>query len=276
MAKPLQGHSARKRFGQNFLVDDDYIDRIIEQIAAHPDDHIVEIGPGLGAITQRLLPPNCKALAVIEIDNDLVERLKNQHDDQITIVHSDVLNVDFAELAKRITPAADGSASPMKIVGNLPYNISSPLLFHLSRFMPLISEIHVMLQKEMAQRIYAESGTKHYGRLSVMMQYHFDVALGFHLPPGAFHPPPKVDSSFIELHPRQSISLVCDDIELMSSVVNEAFQQRRKTLRNTLKNRLKDEDFEQLAIDPSQRPDALSVDDYVRISNYLSAQQHNL
>lgn len=261
MVKPLEGHKARKRFGQNFLVDNYYIDQIIEQIHPQPDQHVVEIGPGLGAITKLLLPPISGQLTVVEIDNDLAERLQQNYSEQITIVHQDVLTVDFAQIY---------TGSPLKIVGNLPYNISTPLMFHLTQYLDKIEDVHVMLQKEMAQRLLAEPCSKHYGRLTVMMQYYFDIALGFHLPPSAFHPAPKVDSSFIEMRPILQPEVVCMDKPLFEKVVNQAFQQRRKTLRNTLRNLMKEEDFIALAIEPSLRPDNLSVQDYVNITNYLS------
>lgn len=254
-----QGHTARKRFGQNFLSDPNIIRKIIESIAPRETDHVVEIGPGLGALTAPLLEA-CGHLDVVEIDRDLISRLKATYvDEQLAIHEGDALKFDFSTL-----PA------PLRVVGNLPYNISTPLLFHLSTFATHIRDMTFMLQKEVVQRMVAEPDTEAYGRLSVMLQYRFDMARLFDVPPGAFRPAPKVTSAIVWMRPKPCEACQCIDETLFAKIVTAAFGQRRKTLHNTLKNWCSDADFETLGIDPQARGEVLSVADYVRVTDLVA------
>jgi 16S rRNA (adenine1518-N6/adenine1519-N6)-dimethyltransferase len=260
-----QGHIARKRFGQNFLVDREIIARIIASIAAQPSDHVVEIGPGLGALTVPLLAA-CGHLHVVEIDRDLIARLHQTYSpEQITVHEGDALKFDFGSL-----PA------PLRVVGNLPYNISTPLLFHLADFAERVRDMTFMLQKEVVERMVAAPGDEAYGRLSVMLQYRFAMASLFDVPGDAFRPAPKVTSAIVYMRPLPAESLQCRDPALMGRIVTAAFGQRRKTLRNTLGAWLAAEDYALLGIDAGQRGERLSVEDYVRIVNYLIVRQHNV
>jgi 16S rRNA (adenine1518-N6/adenine1519-N6)-dimethyltransferase len=254
-----QGHIARKRFGQNFLSDPNIIRKIIEAIHPKPGEHVVEIGPGLGALTAPLLA-ECGHLEVIEIDRDLIARLQTDYlPEQLTIHEGDALKFDFSNL-----PA------PLRVVGNLPYNISTPLLFRLAMFAGRVQDMTFMLQKEVVQRMVAEENTEAYGRLSVMLQYRFDMLRLFDVPPGAFRPAPKVTSAIVWMRPKAPEQYGCHDEALLGRVVTAAFGQRRKTLRNTLREWLNDADFVALGIDPQARGETLSVQDYVRLSNYLA------
>ncbi|MGH1485789.1 MAG: 16S rRNA (adenine(1518)-N(6)/adenine(1519)-N(6))-dimethyltransferase RsmA [Cellvibrionaceae bacterium] len=259
-SSPFQ-HRARKRFGQNFLNDPGIVSRIVRSIAPKPDDNIVEIGPGQGAITAPLLEA-CPKLQVIEIDNDLVPILLAQFAkyNDFKIHQQDALKFDFSSLA---------NDKPLRIVGNLPYNISTPLIFHLLSFQQKISDMHFMLQKEVVERLAASAGEKHYGRLSIMTQYYCQVDHLFGVPPECFSPRPKVDSAIVRLAPFNTLPFVANDKEHFSHLVNIAFQQRRKTLRNTLKQILSKEQIDLLPIDTSLRPEKLSVEDYVNLSNNI-------
>lgn len=252
-----QGHTARKRFGQNFLSDPDIIARIIEAIAPRPEQTIVEVGPGLGAITKPLLAA-CGHLHVVEIDRDLIARLhQNFKPDQLTIHEGDALKFDFSSL-----PA------PLRVVGNLPYNISTPLLFHFASFAERIRDMSFMLQKEVVDRMVAEPGTEAYGRLSVMLQYRFQMASLFDVPPEAFRPAPKVTSAIVWMLPRPVSECTCQDEALFGRIVTAAFGQRRKTLRNTLREWFADPDFAALGIDPQARGETLGVAAFVRLANW--------
>ena len=257
---PFQ-HRARKRFGQNFLNDPGIINRIIRSIAPKAEDNIVEIGPGQGAITAPLLAA-CPTLQVIEIDNDLVPVLlaqfaKYKH---FKIHQQDALSFDFSRLA---------NDKPLRVVGNLPYNISTPLIFHLLSFQQTVSDMHFMLQKEVVERLAASAGEKHYGRLSIMAQYYCQVDPLFGVPPACFSPRPKVDSAIVRLAPFHTLPFVAKNKEHFSHLVNRAFQQRRKTLGNTLKQMLSKKEIDALPIDTSLRPENLSVEDYVNLSNTM-------
>jgi 16S rRNA (adenine1518-N6/adenine1519-N6)-dimethyltransferase len=257
----LLQHRARKRFGQNFLNDTGIINRIVRSISPKADDNLVEIGPGQGAITAPLLE-HCQQLQVIEIDHDLIPILlaqfaKYKH---FKIHQQDALKFDFSTLVQE---------KPLRIVGNLPYNISTPLIFHLLSFQNKIKDMHFMLQKEVVERLAASAGDKHYGRLSVMTQYYCQVDHLFGVPPECFSPRPKVDSAIVRLAPYESLPFIADDIEHFSQLVNLAFQQRRKTLRNTLKQMINKEQIDSLSIDVSLRPEKLSVRDYVNLSNTI-------
>ncbi len=258
----MNEHRARKRFGQNFLSDPNIIRKIIDAIRPKVGEALVEIGPGLGAMTDPLIQ-RLGHLHVVEIDRDLIARLRQRYDDsQISIHEGDALKFDFASL-----PA------PLRVVGNLPYNISTPLLFHLAGFAGRVTEMVFMLQKEVVLRMVAEPGTDDYGRLSVMLQYRFRMARLFDVPPGAFVPAPKVTSSIVRMLPKPVSDLTAHDEALLGRIVAAAFGQRRKTLRNTLRDFLSDEDFQALGLDPQLRGERLSVAQFVDIANHLSAKR---
>ena len=255
----MKEHVARKRFGQNFLVDSGIINAIISAIHPQRTDTVVEIGPGLGAITQPLLA-RLDHLHVVEIDRDLIARLKKQYpSERLTIHEGDALAFDFATVGERL-----------RLVGNLPYNISTPLLFHLADYAPQVYDMHFMLQKEVVERMVAVPGEADFGRMSVMLQYRFHLEWLIDVPPESFDPPPKVQSAVVRLIPKAPELMLARDPEKLAQVVAAAFSQRRKMLRNTLKGVLSDAGFAALAIAPTLRPEDLSVDDYVRIANYLS------
>ncbi len=259
----MSAHVARKRFGQNFLIDRQVIADIVNAVAPKRDDCVVEIGPGLGALTGPLLA-RLDHLHVVEIDRDIVARLKKLYSpDQLSIHEGDALAFDFAALA----PAASGGG--LHIVGNLPYNISTPLLFHLAGFAGQVADMHFMLQKEVVERLVAEPGTSDFGRLSVMLQYRFVMDWLLDVPPECFAPPPKVDSAVVRLIPRPPEELAVRDEARFAALVLAAFAQRRKMLRNNLKGILDDAGFEQLGIAPTARAETLSVEDYIRIANAL-------
>ncbi|MGQ9426249.1 16S rRNA (adenine(1518)-N(6)/adenine(1519)-N(6))-dimethyltransferase RsmA [Gilvimarinus sp. F26214L] len=256
-------HRARKRFGQNFLSDPGVIHRIIRSIAPRPDDCVVEIGPGQGALTLPLLE-TCTTVNVVELDRDLVARLETlRHDFPGLQIHQgDALNFDFSQLAK-------GERS-LRVVGNLPYNISTPLIFHLLSFDRLIRDMHFMLQKEVVERMAAAPGSKTYGRLSVMVQYFCRVDNLFGVPPECFLPRPKVDSAIVRLTPHEALPHPVEDFPLLQRLVSTCFQHRRKTLRNSLRGLLPLEIIETLDTDLTIRPDHLSVEDFVALANRLA------
>ena len=251
-------HVARKRFGQHFLTDQAVIADIATAIRPLADDALVEIGPGLGALTAPLCAV-LRHLHVIEIDRDIVARLQGSYSPARLTVHTgDVLDFDFFALP-----------TGLRVVGNLPYNISTPLLFHLARYAERIQDMHFMLQKEVVERMVASPGGGDYGRLSVMLQYRFDMELLFEVGPDAFAPPPKVDSAVVRMLPRQSSHLTAVDEAALAQVVRRAFAQRRKTLRNSLSGLMAGEDYAALGIAPGLRAENLAVSDFVAISNYL-------
>ncbi len=252
----------RKRFGQHFLHDHWVIDQIIRAVSPEPHQHVIEIGPGREALTQFFVPPITKQLDLIELDRDLVKLLleKHQQNSAIRVIAEDVLTVDFTKLVL-------AENSQFRIVGNLPYNISTPLLFHLTTFFDVIEDMHFMLQYEVAKRIVAKAGDSQYGRLSVMLQYFCTAEFLFEVAPDAFLPPPKVTSAVIRLRPSQQ-PVLAKNTEVFASVVKTAFSQPRKMIRNNLKV-LSPGDWEKLAIDPQVRPETLAVTDYVRIANFL-------
>ncbi len=255
----MKGHVARKRFGQNFLVDSGIISAIVSAINPQRSDAVVEIGPGLGAITEPLLQ-RVDHLHVVEIDRDLIARLKKQHSpERMTIHDGDALAFDFAIIGQRL-----------RLVGNLPYNISTPLLFHLADYAETVYDMHFMLQKEVVERMVAEPGDADFGRLSVMLQYRFWMEWLIDVPPESFDPAPKVDSAVVRLIPKPLSDLRAKSLDKLGKVVLQAFSQRRKMLRNTLKGTLDDTGFAALGIDPTRRAEDIPVEDYVRIANYLS------
>jgi len=248
-------HKARKRFGQNFLIDTQIIERIVATIAPRPQDNLIEIGPGKGALTLPLLE-NLNAMKVIEIDRDLIALLESQNHQKLSVIEADALKFDFSQLENKA-----------RIVGNLPYNISSPLLFHLLEHRSSVIDMTFMLQKEVVDRIVAPHGSKTYGRLSVMMQAFFDVELMFVVPKESFDPQPKIESAIIYFKPRTDA--VLSESTLLEKVVKAAFSQRRKTLRNCLKSMLTQE---QTDIDLSQRAEMLSVDEFINLTRDYEKQ----
>jgi len=253
-------HKARKRFGQNFLHDQSIINRILSAVRAKPGDRVIEIGPGQGAITQGLVDSGANVTA-IEIDKDLIRYLTVAFvsRDNFNIIDSDALKIDFSELSQ--------NGETLKVVGNLPYNISTPLLFHLLNYKDVIGDMYFMLQKEVVDRMAAEPNTKAYGKLSIMCQYHCDVGKLIDVPPGCFNPAPKVQSAVVKLRVRKSMPIKANCEKRLNTIVSAAFQQRRKTLGNALKKVLPVEDIEACGIDPKKRPDNLSVADYVALAN---------
>ena len=252
----MNTHRPRKRFGQHFLHDAGVVARIVAAIAPAPDDRLIEIGPGEGVLTAPLLE-RVRRLEVIEIDRDLATRLRDAFPSERLVVHeADALSFDFGAL-----PA------PLRIVGNLPYNISTPLLFHMAAFVDRVRDMHFMLQREVVERMAAQRSTRAYGRLSVMLQTRFRIERLFYVPAGAFRPPPKVASAVVRLKPLAPGERASVDFGALSRVVAGAFSARRKKLRNALP--LAADDFATLGLDPDLRPENLSPGDYVRVARYL-------
>lgn len=251
-------HIARKRFGQNFLQDDRVLGDIIDSIAPTAGDTMVEIGPGLAAMTDLLLK-SLPHMHVVELDRDLVARLEKRYPpEKLTIHAGDALKFDFGYI-----PVPEGKK--LRVVGNLPYNISSPLLFHLAEFAPIVQDQHFMLQKEVVERMVAEPGTKAYSRLSVMLQWRYRMAMLFIVPPDAFDPPPKVDSAIVRMIPIDK-PLACDPARL-EAVVQKAFSQRRKVIRNCVAGMFTEAQLVAAGINPQDRPEAVPVEAYVALAN---------
>jgi len=267
MNKTVSGHTARKRFGQNFLHDPQVIDKIVNAIFPRPGQALVEIGPGLGALTQHLLD-EAGELDVVELDRDLIPRLTATlgHLGTLTVHAADALKFDFAALARQ-------KGKKLRIVGNLPYNISTPLLFHLLENTDAIEDMHFMLQHEVVERMAAAAGEDAYGRLSVAVQYHCDVEYLFKVGPGAFQPAPKVDSAVVRLTPHTTLPFAVQQPDLLEKIVTSAFNQRRKTLRNALKHWLSAAELESLGIDPGLRPEVISLEQYCRITRHVAQRQ---
>jgi 16S rRNA (adenine1518-N6/adenine1519-N6)-dimethyltransferase len=253
-------HTPRKRFGQHFLHDKHVIQRLVDVIAPLPGQHLVEIGPGQGALTVPVLK-RIGTMDAIELDRDLIPLLAEHCKSigQLTIHAFDALAFDFSQLVK--------DAEPLRVIGNLPYNISTPLIFHLLSFSQHIVDMHFMLQKEVVDRLAAAADSDAYGRLSVMVQYHCQVTALFDVPPSAFTPPPKVDSSIVRLVPYSTLPHPVKDYAYFSRLVKQAFSQRRKTLRNCLKTMLSNDDWQRVSIDPGMRAEQLTLSDYVELSN---------
>ncbi|WP_447553764.1 16S rRNA (adenine(1518)-N(6)/adenine(1519)-N(6))-dimethyltransferase RsmA [Vreelandella sp. EE22] len=266
MSQPPLQHRARKRFGQNFLRDLGTISRIIRAIGPAKGDRLIEIGPGQGALTAPLLEANGE-LEVVELDRDLIPGLRVQFFNYpgFVIHEGDALKFDFKALK------GDGPA--LRVVGNLPYNISTPLIVHLLEMGPAIADMHFMLQKEVVERLAAEPGGTDWGRFSVMAQYYCQVEQLFIVPPEAFVPQPKVDSAIVRLTPHETLPHPADDPALLFELVKLAFGQRRKTLRNNFKGRVSAETLAFLEIDPGRRPQTLSVEEYVKIANHVANTQ---
>lgn len=260
----LGNHKARKRFGQNFLVDQGIISHIVRSIHPQPQDNLIEIGPGRGALTEPLLAYASK-LQVIELDRDLAPVLREQFKDyaDFTVHQADALTFDFSQLGS--------PEHPLRIVGNLPYNISTPLIFHLLTFSDSLRDMHFMLQKEVVARMASKPGHKSYGRLSVMSQYACQVEHLFDVGPESFDPAPKVDSAIVRLTPHRVLPATATNPEQFNLLVKTAFGQRRKTLRNSISSMASPEQLAAAEIDAGLRPEDLSVQDYVKLANLIDS-----
>jgi len=249
-------HRPRKRFGQNFLVDLGVIEAIVDAISPQRDECVVEIGPGLGALTRPLVE-RLGHLHVVEIDRDLARALRAEFAaNRLTVHEHDALDFDFARLG-----------TGLRVVGNLPYNISTPLLFHLAKSAAAIRDLHVMLQREVVERMIARPSSAEYGRLSVMIQYQFELEPLMTIPSNAFRPAPKVESAVLRMKPFRGLPHRARDEARLGHIVTAAFSHRRKTLRNALKGHLSAEDFNRLGIDASRRPQDLAVSEFVRLAD---------
>ncbi len=251
-------HRARKRFGQHFLHDKNIIDKILRAIGANEGDNLLEIGPGQGALTIPLLK-QCKKLTAVELDRDLIPELSriSSKYGELNIINTDILTFEINSLPV---------IKPFRIVGNLPYNISTPLMFHLLESTDSILDMHFMVQKEVAQRIVSTVGSNHYGRLSVMMQYQCDCQYLFDVAPGCFKPPPKVNSAVIRLIPHDQPEFKVGSSKLFAKIVQTAFGQRRKTISNSLKSMISPEIFDRCDIDTRLRAENLRGQDYAQLS----------
>lgn len=254
-----QHHRARKRFGQNFLVRDDIIHRIVQSVNPQSGDAIIEIGPGLGALTNALLD-GAGALQVIEIDRDLAARLRDRKDDRLIIHETDVLKVNFESLMNE--------GKRLRIVGNLPYNISTPLLLKLAHMHTSVADLHVMLQLEVVDRMIATSGTRAFGRLSVILQSVFHIEQILSVPPDAFKPAPKVQSAVARLTPKDTIP-PADELRALEVATRIAFGNKRKTLRNNFKKTLTESQLQELDIDPNARAETLDLSAFHRLANVI-------
>lgn len=262
------GHKHKKQFGQNFLNNGRIIDQIVASIRPKPEDHMVEIGPGEAALTTPIIDV-VKRLDIIEIDNDLIGPLKIRFATKpaFNLHHTDALTFDYGTLLE-FEPE-----KPLRVVGNLPYNISSPLLFHLLKYSDHIKDMHFMLQKEVVDRLTAEPGCKAFGRLSVMIQYACQTEYLFTVGPENFTPPPKVDSAIVRLLPYKEKPFIADNETILSDLVKQAFSQKRKTLRNNLKGWLTTEQIESCDVNPGARAEALPVEKFVELANLYNKIQ---
>ncbi len=265
-SKKHLGHTARKRFGQNFLHDQNVIHSIVAAINPQKDQFLIEIGPGLGALTEPVADL-IDHLTVVELDRDLAERLRHHPflHQKLTVIEQDALRFDFRTYFDSLV--LNGKA--VKVFGNLPYNISTPLMFHLFKFHDLIQDMHFMLQKEVVKRLCAAPNSKAYGRLTIMAQYYCQVMPVLEVPPTAFKPAPKVDSAVVRLVPYKTLPHPVKDIYWLNRVTTQAFNQRRKTLRNALSTLFSAEQLEALGVDLNARAENLSLADYARLANWL-------
>lgn len=256
-------HQARKRFGQNFLVDQQIIQKIVSAIGPKAEDNLIEIGPGMAAITEYLVQ-HCPAMTLVELDRDLVDHLheKFRNLPHLTIHSGDALQTDFTQFYDK---------RKLRLVGNLPYNISTPLLFHLLSVRDIIKDMHFMLQREVVDRLGAQPGSKNYGRLSVMIQYHCRVMPLIPVPPSAFRPAPKVQSAVVRLTPHTHISKSAENLKIFAKVVNISFQQRRKTLKNCLIEFADHLTGVDSSFDLGRRPQQLSVHEFVDLANIINS-----
>jgi 16S rRNA (adenine1518-N6/adenine1519-N6)-dimethyltransferase len=272
MSQKHLGHTARKRFGQNFLHDQYIIDKIVSAINPKIGENLVEIGPGLGALTDPVAE-ELEHLTVIELDRDLARRLREHPflNKKLSIIEADALKFDFASLVD----AAESDTGDLRIFGNLPYNISTPLMFHLFTFTNKVKDMHFMLQNEVVKRLCATHGDRLYGRLSVMAQYYCQATPVVAVPPSAFKPAPKVDSAVVRLIPHKTPPAQVDNVDRLQQVVTTAFNQRRKTIRNSLKDLLSHDEIEGLGIKPELRAEALSLQQFALLANYVERNQIN-
>ncbi|MFZ7276199.1 16S rRNA (adenine(1518)-N(6)/adenine(1519)-N(6))-dimethyltransferase RsmA [Avibacterium endocarditidis] len=262
------GHTARKRFGQNFLSDDNIIQSIVAAIYPQPDQFLVEIGPGLGALTEPVAE-RVERLTVVELDRDLAERLRHHPflHQKLNVIETDAMQFDFGQLYRDEHLAEKNQK--LRIFGNLPYNISTPLMFHLFNYCEQIQDMHFMLQKEVVKRLCAAPNSKAYGRLTIMAQYFCQVMPVLEVPPSAFKPAPKVDSAVVRLIPHSTLPHPVKDLYWLNRVCTQAFNQRRKTLRNALSTLFSAENLTALGIDLNARAENLSIADYARLANWL-------
>jgi len=264
-SKTHLGHQAKKRFGQNFLNNEAVISDIVDAINPEPGENLVEIGPGLGALTEPVVE-RAEKLSVVELDRDLVKRLSSHPflAPHLTIYEADALSFDFAQLI-----TSENSDQPLRIFGNLPYNISTPLIFHLLTFKDKVKDMHFMLQKEVVERMAASPDCKAYGRLSIMTQYQCQVIPVMEIGPEHFTPAPKVDSAIVRLIPHDEIKNPVKDITALNTVCLAAFNQRRKTIRNGFKKLISVEQLAELNIDANLRPENLTIDNYITLANFI-------
>ena len=260
----MHTHRARKRFGQHFLHDPSVVRRIVRVIGARPGERIVEIGPGLGALTGALLE-SCQNVDAIELDRDLAAKLRAEYqgDRRLRVHTGDALKFDFRQLAS--------SGERLRVVGNLPYNVSTPLLFHLLDQAPVVADMHFMLQREVVGRLIAEPGGKDYGRLTVMVRLKCESEKLFDVGPGAFRPAPRVTSSVVSLRVRRHDAVELADLPTFRRLVAHLFSRRRKTLRNSLRGQLSESALESLGIDPIARPETLDLAGFAVLANALAA-----
>lgn len=259
-------HQPRKRFGQNFLQDPAIIQGIVDAIRPQDSDTLLEIGPGLGAITEHLID-EVQQLAVVELDRDLLPNLRISFATRphFRIYEGDALRFDYSRIAREL------GTEKLRVVGNLPYNISTPLLFHLIRYLPVIADMHFMLQKEVVDRMAAGTGDSSYGRLGIMVQYYCQVESLFPVPPTAFNPPPKVDSAIVRLTPHSRPPVTTASPETLNKIVTTAFNQRRKTIRNALKSVADEALLRQAGLEPDQRPEQISLAQYAALTDLVLA-----
>lgn len=259
-----QGHLARKRFGQNFLHDSYIIESIVSAIYPQPDQALVEIGPGLGALTEPVAE-RLEHMTVIELDRDLAARLATHPfmQSKLNIIQQDAMTVDFAELSRQC-------GQPLRVFGNLPYNISTPLMFHLFGYTDAIRDMHFMLQKEVVNRLVAGPNSKAYGRLSVMAQYYCNIIPVLEVPPESFRPAPKVDSAVVRLVPHAVLPHPVSDLQVLARITSLAFNQRRKTIRNSLSTLFSVEQLAALGVDATLRAENVSVAQYCLLANWLA------
>lgn len=262
------GHTARKRFGQNFLYDDNVIQSIVAAIYPQKGQFLVEIGPGLGALTEPVAD-QLDRLTVVELDRDLAERLRHHPflHQKLNVIETDAMQFDFGKLYEEQNLAGQGLK--LRVFGNLPYNISTPLIFHLLKFYDKIQDMHFMLQKEVVKRLCAAPNSKAYGRLTIMTQYFCQVMPVLEVPPTAFKPAPKVDSAVVRLIPHKELPHPAKDLYWLNRVTAQAFNQRRKTLRNALSTLFSPENLTALGVDLTARAENLTIADYVRLANWL-------
>ena len=268
-SKKHLGHTARKRFGQNFLHDTHVIQNIVAVICPQKDQFLLEIGPGLGALTEPVAE-QIDRLTVLELDRDLAERLRHHPflHQKLNVIETDAMLFDFAQLYASEKLAEE--QQKIRVFGNLPYNISTPLMFHLFKFCDIIQDMHFMLQKEVVKRLCAAPNSKAYGRLTIMTQYFCQVMPVLEVPPSAFKPAPKVDSAVVRLIPHQQLPHAVKDLYWLNRVTAQAFNQRRKTLRNALSTLISPENLTALSIDLNARAENLSIADYARLADWLA------